>query len=217
MKLLSIPKLQQCNRWSLGMDKQFHPTHYNACNYISMLGFQWIHVSKRGHRSLFEPILSCCEMDPTRHISVKFQMNLKTFLVMKLFSKMSSVEWQPFCSVKDSTIHEDYFFKLTNLSQLCFSFWWWQTELERQPHTAYKATYGLRSIWRQNFLWHLGMDEVIYKGIANLFGVTHLLAFDMLIFIARTVLYIFFFLEFSVVMGNSIVHKTHQRSKRIEE
>ena len=33
---LSIHKLQRCNRWSLGMDKQFHPTLYYVCNYLSM-------------------------------------------------------------------------------------------------------------------------------------------------------------------------------------
>ena len=45
---LSIPKLRRCNRWSLGMDKQFHPTLYRACDYLSMLGFKLNHVSKMG-------------------------------------------------------------------------------------------------------------------------------------------------------------------------
>ena len=31
------------------MDKEFHPTHYNGCNYLSMLGLQWMHGSKRDH------------------------------------------------------------------------------------------------------------------------------------------------------------------------
>ena len=48
---LSIPKLQRCNRWSLRMDKLFHPIHYNGCNYLSMLGLKLNHVSKRGPRS----------------------------------------------------------------------------------------------------------------------------------------------------------------------
>ena len=47
---LSIPKLQRSNRWSLGMDKWFHPTLYNGCDYLSMLGLKLIHVSKRGLR-----------------------------------------------------------------------------------------------------------------------------------------------------------------------
>ena len=47
---LSIPRLQRLHRWSLGMDKQFHPIHYNVCNYSSMLGIKLNHVSKRGHR-----------------------------------------------------------------------------------------------------------------------------------------------------------------------
>ena len=45
---LSIPKLQRLQRWSLGMDKLFHLTLYNECNYLSMLGLKSIHVSERG-------------------------------------------------------------------------------------------------------------------------------------------------------------------------
>ena len=45
---LSIPKLQQCYRWSLGMDKYHHRTLYFACDYSSVLEFKSIHVSKRG-------------------------------------------------------------------------------------------------------------------------------------------------------------------------
>ena len=44
---LSIPKLQRLHHWSLGMDEQFHPTLHNGCNYLSMLGLKFIHVSKR--------------------------------------------------------------------------------------------------------------------------------------------------------------------------
>ena len=29
--------------------KEFHPTIYNGCNYLSILGLKSIHVSKRGH------------------------------------------------------------------------------------------------------------------------------------------------------------------------
>ena len=47
---LSIPKLQRCNRWSLGMDEQFHLRLNWACNYLSMMGLKLIHVSKSGHR-----------------------------------------------------------------------------------------------------------------------------------------------------------------------
>ena len=45
---LSIPKLQRCNRWSLGMDTQFHLTLYWACDYLSILGLKLNHVSERG-------------------------------------------------------------------------------------------------------------------------------------------------------------------------
>ena len=48
---LSIPKLQRCNRWSLGMDKQFHRTLYNGCNYLCMSGVKLNHVGKRDPRT----------------------------------------------------------------------------------------------------------------------------------------------------------------------
>ena len=56
---LSIPKLQWCSRWSLGMDKLFHPTHYWACNYLSMLGLNLIHVSKRSYSS-YDDLVPWC-------------------------------------------------------------------------------------------------------------------------------------------------------------
>ena len=46
---LSIPKLQPLHRWSLGMNKEFHPTLYNGCNYLSMLELKFIHITKTGH------------------------------------------------------------------------------------------------------------------------------------------------------------------------
>ena len=47
---LSFPKLQRWNRWSLRIDKQFYPTHYNVCYYIFMSGINFNHVSKRDPR-----------------------------------------------------------------------------------------------------------------------------------------------------------------------
>ena len=43
---LSIPKVQQCNRWSQGMDNWWHSTLYNGFHHLTMLGFKLIHVSK---------------------------------------------------------------------------------------------------------------------------------------------------------------------------
>ena len=38
-----------CPLLILGMDKQFHPTVYDGCNYLSMLGLKLNHVSEGGH------------------------------------------------------------------------------------------------------------------------------------------------------------------------
>ena len=46
----SIPKLQRCNRWSLGMNRSFPPTLYWTCDYLSMVGLKLYYVSKSGPR-----------------------------------------------------------------------------------------------------------------------------------------------------------------------
>ena len=70
---LSIPKLKRCNRWSLGLDKQFHPTLYNGCNYLSMVGLKIKHVSKMGVQAPGSlhfhqgKLMTVCDEIPTCH------------------------------------------------------------------------------------------------------------------------------------------------------
>ena len=45
--MLSLWALVKLHCWSLGMDKWFHPTLYNGCNYLSIQGLYLIHVGKR--------------------------------------------------------------------------------------------------------------------------------------------------------------------------
>ena len=40
---------QRCKRWSLGVDKYFHPTLYWVYDYLYMLGLKLNHVNKRCH------------------------------------------------------------------------------------------------------------------------------------------------------------------------
>ena len=50
----------------LGMGEKFHPILYNGCDYISILGLQLFHVSKRGPKrriilsSLHSQYHGCC-------------------------------------------------------------------------------------------------------------------------------------------------------------
>ena len=46
-----IFKIQWLHQWSLKMEEWFHPTPYNECNNLSMVGSKFIHVSKRGSRT----------------------------------------------------------------------------------------------------------------------------------------------------------------------
>ena len=43
---LSIPKLQRYSRFSLRLDKSFHPTLCWACDFLSIVGLKLIHVSR---------------------------------------------------------------------------------------------------------------------------------------------------------------------------
>ena len=48
------------------MDKLFHPTLYNGCDDLSMLGLKLIHVSERGPMKQFEKLL--CDYNPNLEI-----------------------------------------------------------------------------------------------------------------------------------------------------
>ena len=47
MELLIHSQFQLCKGGSLGIDDQLHPTLYNGCNYLSMVGLKANHLSKR--------------------------------------------------------------------------------------------------------------------------------------------------------------------------
>ena len=44
------PKFHRLHVWSLEMNKEFHPTRYNKCNYLSMLGLKLNNLSNIGSR-----------------------------------------------------------------------------------------------------------------------------------------------------------------------
>ena len=73
---LSIPKLQRLHRWSLGMDKLFHPTW--ACDYLSMLRLKLNHVDKKGPSTFM--LYSVCE---TFHLLVFLSHDWLKILVNK--------------------------------------------------------------------------------------------------------------------------------------
>ena len=54
------------------MDKYFHPTLYNGCNYLSMLGLKLIHVRKRGHRPHWAVIHQCTMLSWKCHAHMLF-------------------------------------------------------------------------------------------------------------------------------------------------
>ena len=82
MKLLIIHKLQRLHRWSLGMDKLFHPTLYNRCNDLSMLGWKLNHVSKKDHSNFCaNPILRYIMRE---HVSSLTESSKYTLLISRV-------------------------------------------------------------------------------------------------------------------------------------
>ena len=75
-KLHIHPKLQRLPRWSFGMDKWFHLTHYVGCNYLFILGFKFNHVNKRDswYRLWYHArsaLVQCCrKMQSFAHSSI---------------------------------------------------------------------------------------------------------------------------------------------------
>ena len=56
---LFIPKLQQRSCWSLGVDKKFHLTLYDRCNYLSMLGLKLTRKLRPQHTNLAVWYIRC--------------------------------------------------------------------------------------------------------------------------------------------------------------
>ena len=88
---ISIPKLQRCNRWSLGMDKYFHSTLYWACDYLSMLGLKLNHVSKRSYGPV--PKQSLCHLvrPPSVSIPAGGSLSLLLWLLLKQLGESTQV------------------------------------------------------------------------------------------------------------------------------
>ena len=86
MKLLIHPQLQQCNHWSWGMNKLFHLTFYNGCDYLSMLGLKLSHVDKSNpwYYNLSHGLCS----------SVQLMVCMQHGVVMEVLSKMKiTIKW----------------------------------------------------------------------------------------------------------------------------
>ena len=68
---LPFPKLKRCSRWSLGMDKQYHPTLYWAYDYLSMLRLNLIHVNEKTQDVFLE--VNIIELIVWVFIAISFQ------------------------------------------------------------------------------------------------------------------------------------------------
>ena len=97
----SIPKLQWFHHWTLGMDKYFHPIHYNGCNNLSMLGLKLIHVSKKGPMWVaYDAVIHC---DSKMFLSLNLIFLQDNSVHKDLYSALGSVS-MPFGYSKLSVI-----------------------------------------------------------------------------------------------------------------
>ena len=82
----SIPKLQRCNRWSLGMDKWFHCRLYWACYYLSMLQLKLIPVNKSSPWNYYS--LALCHWCSS-HTFIMIHLHLFEYTHMHLYTMRS--------------------------------------------------------------------------------------------------------------------------------
>ena len=71
-----------CNRLSMGMNKQFHPTHCNGCNYLSMQTYDPPNVNKVATRNASK------QKD---NITVKQRETIRIWHVIKNRSRIDSM------------------------------------------------------------------------------------------------------------------------------
>ena len=71
-ELLTHSQTSKVAQLKLGMDKKFHPTHLEVCDYLSMLRFKLNHVSERGPWGSFQYHIKCFILDPVTYRNHKF-------------------------------------------------------------------------------------------------------------------------------------------------
>ena len=94
-----MPELQRLQHWSLWMNKIFHYTLYNGCNYLSILGLELIHVNRDLSPIQFQiGIVLVYRCDPSCiGASYEVNLNLIIFVFKFIFPKHGRGElWSRF-------------------------------------------------------------------------------------------------------------------------
>ena len=153
---LSIPKLQWCNRWSLGINKYFISHFAGACDYLSMLGLKLNHVSKRGPR--WHDIPWWCHRMET----------FSTLLDIYVGNSLVTGEFPPQRPVTRSF---DVFFDLRLNKQLSKQSWGWWFEMPSHllwRHCNAKWSMGSSAIFTALGEWRsYCSDLMLALGVSN--------------------------------------------------
>ena len=88
---LSIPKLQQLHRWSLGMDRKFHSTFYYGCNWLPMLGLKLIYVSKTGSGHNTQGEIPCYFESQMSEFVLHYSISVTTCWVVEVIQTQSFI------------------------------------------------------------------------------------------------------------------------------
>ena len=124
-----IPDLQRCNRWSLGMDKQFQFTLYNGCGYLSILGLKLYPDSKRGPEILHRWY---CAGSTRTDLFMMTSSNRSIFRVTgPLCGEFTGPRWIP--PQRPVTRSFDVFFDLRLNKRLSKQSWGWWLETPPRP------------------------------------------------------------------------------------
>ena len=78
-----FPNFNGRNCWSLGMDKWFHLTLHDLCNYLSMLWLKLIHVNKWDHSTMWCDVIWSLGMDKWFHSALYWACNYLSIVGLK--------------------------------------------------------------------------------------------------------------------------------------
>ena len=126
---LYIPKPQRLNRLSLEMDTQFHRVLYRACDYLSTLGSNLIHVSRK---ALEEQAGFFCESCMLLLASAWWRHQMGTFSALLAICAGNSPVPGEFPTQRPVTRSFEIFFDLRLNKWLSKQWWgWWFETLSR--------------------------------------------------------------------------------------
>ena len=142
------------------MDKWFHPTHHNGCNYLSLLGLKLIHVSKRGpwRHHVSQVATGFVRVRNSLKKSSWWRHQMETFSALLALCAGNSPVTGEFPTQRPVTRNFDVFFDLLLSKRLSKESWGWWFETLLRP--LWRHCNGLYTV---NWYFYYSLTSISQK------------------------------------------------------